>query len=164
MHAEVRGWVASRLPAGAHHVVEFGSRNINGGVRDLLETISYVGLDLEPGDGVDLVVDAARWAPGRLYDLALCLEVLEHALEPVELVEAAARALRPGGMLLLTCATDPREPHSAVDGGVLRPGERYENVDPLELVRWLGDAQLRETELVVEASRGDLYCAAIREE
>lgn len=111
-------------------VVEFGARDINGSPRYLFPYSKYVGLDLEPGQGVDVIADATTWTADREYDMVLCLEVLEHTPTWQELVGAAHRALRAGGILVLTAATDPREPHSAIDGAALRPGEWYENIDP----------------------------------
>jgi SAM-dependent methyltransferase len=40
--------------------------------------------------------------PDGSIDLALCTEVLEHVLEPTELLNEVRRCLRPGGRLLMT--------------------------------------------------------------
>ena len=60
----------------------------------------------------------------------------------------------------MTCATEPRPPHSAIDGWDVRPGEWYANVasrDAIALIRSFAPAAW-----VVEVGldRGDLYFRA----
>lgn len=63
----------------------------------------YVGLDIPPNGRVDVYGDG-RALPFRdaVFDTVLCNEVLEHVPEPEQLMDEAARVLRPGGILLLT--------------------------------------------------------------
>ena len=49
---------------------------------------------------------------GRLYDLVVCLEVIEHVPEPSALVTALAGLVRPGGLLIMS--TINRTPQSYV--------------------------------------------------
>jgi SAM-dependent methyltransferase len=99
----------------------------------------YVGVDLLPGQGVDVVADAREWRPPSWlrFDLVLCTEVLEHTPEPWRICETAFEILKPGGAFVMTCAGMKRKPHSGIDGGALREGEHYENVDPELLADWL---------------------------
>jgi SAM-dependent methyltransferase len=140
-------------------VLEIGSLDINGSVRTILdgEDVAYHGLDVVAGPGVDEVGDAASWEAERTYEMVVSTEVLEHAPRWDRIVETAWRAVAPGGRLLLSCATDPRPPHSAVDGLDVRDGEHYRNVAPGDIVA-LAEAW-RNDRLVVEAhlGRGDLY-------
>jgi SAM-dependent methyltransferase len=69
----------------------------------------YLGVDLEPGPGVDLVLDLtlpwekmdARLA-GRRFGTIFCLSVLEHCQAPWRMAENLTRLLRPGGYLLVS--------------------------------------------------------------
>lgn len=134
MHPQVRefvGWACGNQHFG--QVVEFGSRDVNGSVRDLVNSGTYVGVDLVAGPGVDVVCDGRAYETTECVDLVLCLEVLEHDSDPPSLLGACGRVLRAGGLLVMTCAGDGRVPHSAVDGGPLRDGEWYRNVTELEL-------------------------------
>lgn len=160
MHPEAYAYVERAVglhgPFGA--VVEFGGRDVNGSVRPLFAGASYLSVDLEPGDGVDVTADAATVNVGGDWDCVVCCEVLEHAEEPERLIEAARRALRPGGLFVMTCAGEGREPHSAVDGGQPRQGEHYRNISPVELQGWL--AGWERVEIDVQGT--DLRCTAWR--
>ena len=66
----------------------------------------FTGLDIEPGDGVDVVADLC--APfqavdqalgGRRFALVLCQHVLEHVRRPFEAADTLTRLLRPDGAL-----------------------------------------------------------------
>jgi hypothetical protein len=146
-------------------VVELGSREVaGGGVRELFGAAGcYTGVDLLPGPGVDVVADAAVWRPAAPCDLVICCEVLEHSPVPWALLDNAHAMLRPGGRLVVTCAGPGRAPHSAADGGPLRPGEYYRNVAPEDLrtrLRALPDFTVEAFEY--DADRGDLYAAGRR--
>jgi len=141
MHIEAYAY-AVRMLAGKRFgdVVEVGSRDINGSVRSLVDCKTYTGVDLAAGDGVDVVGDAFELE--HACDLVICCEVLEHEPRPEALVAHMAGWLRPGGAMLLTMAGPGRAAHSAVDGGLLREGEHYANIDPADLAGWLTAAGL----------------------
>ena len=150
------------LPIAGQHVLEIGSRDINGSVRPLfVSAASYTGIDIVDGPGVDIVVtDHAAYEPEQAPSVVVCMEVLEHTPHGQTLIERASTHLRPGGWLLVTCATDPRPPHSGVDGGQLGNGEYYDNVAPQDLRGWLDGAGLTVVLEEVHARRGDLYALA----
>ena len=164
MHAGAREFIAAQVAGKTFgEVIEIGARHINGGVLDLLNTDTYTGIDLFEGPGVTLVADATTWRPDEPVDLVVCCEVLEHAPDPRAIVEAALSWLKPKGLLLITCATDPRAPHSTHDGAEVRPGEHYANIDPTDLMAWLREAGawgLEGMPGVSDYNVGDLYAAA----
>lgn len=48
-------------------------------------------------------IDRAELHHGpRRYDVVTCIEVIEHVIEPIDLLRSAARVLEPGGLLFLT--------------------------------------------------------------
>lgn len=144
-------------------VVEFGSRDVNGSARTLLPSAAdfYLGIDIADGPGVDLVLDAADWHSSRIYDIAVCTEVFEHTARWPEICARAQQALLDGGMFVVTAASDPRGPHSAVDGFGLRDGEYYGNVDPSLLHSVLRAVGFDLVHVTVH-ERGDVYAKAIR--
>jgi hypothetical protein len=139
-------------------VLEIGSLDVNGSVRPLFPTARrYHGIDVVDGPGVDEVVDAAEWRATELFDLVVSTEVLEHAPRWPAILQNAWDAMAPGATLLLTCASEPRPPHSAVDGWDLREGEWYENVLPEPLLAVVRRWQPAAWQLEVALDRGDLY-------
>lgn len=61
-------------------VIEMGSLNINGTVRDFYDNVTkYVGVDLDEGPGVDLVSEAQKVdLPSGSFDVAVSAECFEH--------------------------------------------------------------------------------------
>jgi SAM-dependent methyltransferase len=115
-------------------VLEFGSYNINGSVRDAYpQAKSWWGIDIAEGNGVDEVADAAIFKSDTLYDIVICAEAFEHTEIWRDIIENAWEHLKPDGLFLASCATKARPPHSAFDGGALREGEYYHNVHPTEM-------------------------------
>lgn len=162
MHQEVYTYVARitrDLTARRLNVVELGSRDVNGSVRPLFEGCDYTGVDIARGPGVDIVADGATWQPdGEPFDVGLCLEVLEHAPEPTAIVANLRRIVKPGGIVIVTAATDPRAPHSGTDGAALRAGEYYANVPAWALLTWLDGCPYVSVE--VDLGHGDVRALA----
>jgi SAM-dependent methyltransferase len=143
-------------------VCEFGSRNVNGSVRPLFaDAPVYVGVDAREGPGVDVVCDAADYRPDRLFDTVVCTETLEHTPRVRDICANAARILSPGGVFLVTAAAPPRTPHSAEDGGPLRPGEYYGNVSEAQL-RPLLEEFFGCVLIDTWTSPGDIYALAVK--
>lgn len=128
MHPEARQWVARWATTDACSVLEVGSLNVNGHVRDLFPNAAYTGLNDVDGIGVDIVADAAHWTPNRLYDVVVCCEVLEHAREWPQILATCGAALRAGGQLIVTCAGPGRAPHGQHGAPLPIEGEWYANV------------------------------------
>lgn len=165
MHGEVTRFVQDciDLHGPFTSVLEVGSRNINGGVRDLFPDALYTGWDLYPGPGVDMVGDFASQEDGwDLEDCVVCTEVLEHAPNAQAIVAKAWEALQPGGCFIMTCAAPGRAPHSALDEQPIRPDEHYENVTVNQMETWLEQAGF--TQYHVQLARGgyDLQACAIK--
>lgn len=162
MHPQALAYVAT--VAGRHgpfsRILDLGGRDVNGSPRLLFPAADYVTVDLVGGPGVDVVGDAGEYLGVYRFDLVLCLETLEHTPIASDIVANAWRNLRPGGRLIVTCATDPRPPHSGHDGGSLRPGEWYANIAAEELKGWL--APWDEVDIELHPDRGDLYACAVK--
>lgn len=162
MHESVRLYVADAI---AEHgpfdiVVEFGSRDINGGIRHLFDG-HYYGLDVRPGPGVDVVADAATWKGDNVtFDCVVCCEVLEHATGAGAIVKNAWQLLREGGVFVMTCAGPGRPEHSAIDENPIRPDEFYRNVDTETLEGWLARAGF--TSWRIDPAGADMRCVAVR--
>lgn len=112
--------------------LDMGGADYNGTGRDILPNAQWTGLDLRPGKGVDIVADAATWAPDREYDIVVTTELLEHTAVWRECLATARTALRSGGHLFVTCASTGRPAHGH-DGLELAEGEHYGNIESGEL-------------------------------
>lgn len=136
MHSQVLDWVSESVEwwksktKDKNSVLEFGSLDINGSVRSILEPISdrYIGIDPAFGKGVDIVADASVFRDTELFDIVVCCEVFEHTPKWPEIVRNAHRNLKPSGLFIATMAGEGRPPHSAIDENPIRPHEYYGNV------------------------------------
>lgn len=89
-------------------VLEVGSMNVNGGLRELIESLgpaAYTGIDIAPGKGVDAVC-ACRDIPSCFgndsFDLVLATEVLEHIECWQEAIRNMKAVCRPDGYILVS--------------------------------------------------------------
>jgi SAM-dependent methyltransferase len=89
-------------------VLEVGSADVNGGVREVLEgwgPAEYLGIDISPGKNVDLVCqieDIPQHFEPASFDVVVSTEVLEHVRDWKTAIRNLKYALKPGGHLLLT--------------------------------------------------------------
>lgn len=85
----------------AGKVVDLGAMNVNGSYRQLFEpSTEYVGVDLEPGPGVDLVLDDVYSLPfeDNSLDLVLSGQMLEHCGQFWRVFSEISRVLKPEGL------------------------------------------------------------------
>ncbi len=149
-------------------VVELGSRTVagpwpySGPVRHLFPGAEYIGVDAVDGPNVDAVDNAATWQPEPFLpvDTVVCTETLEHTPEAGQICRNAWSLLQPGGVFIVTAAGVGRAPHSAVDGGQLRDGEYYHNVNREELGTWL--APFGFSLINTFSAPGDIYALAVK--
>jgi SAM-dependent methyltransferase len=163
MHEQAMAWVAQFATEEPLRILALGDRDINVTVRPLFPGAAYMGLDIMAGPGVDIVADAATWDPGeQRWDTVLATELFEHAPEWPAICRTAFRALEPGGRFIVTTAAPGRPPHSGIDGGPLKFGEFYSNIDPAGLRAALEAAGFVEITVDVQPSPADVRAVAIK--
>lgn len=159
MHDAVREFVAAYATDEPCVVLECGSRDVNGTIRDLFPLAEWIGVDPIDGPGTDVVADFADYQHPELVDFVVSTEVLEHSPRWPEIVRNAATNLKPGGTFICTAATHGRGAHSAIDESPIRPWEHYENIDPDQLVAVLNECFTESTVRVVGL---DVQAVAVR--
>jgi SAM-dependent methyltransferase len=93
-------------------VLEIGSLDINGSVRSSFAASSYKGTDVAAGPGVDEVCQGQLIGyPSGVFDVVISCECLEHNPFWVETVSNMFRMAKPGGLIVVSCATTGRAEH-----------------------------------------------------
>lgn len=92
-------------------VLEVGSLDINGTVRDFFDDrCSYLGVDVGPGPGVDLVMPGEKLSfPDDEFDTAISAECFEHNPAWLETFQNMHRMSR--RFVIFTCASEGRREH-----------------------------------------------------
>jgi SAM-dependent methyltransferase len=94
------------------NVLDIGSFDCNGTQREHFSNCEYVGIDLEEGPGVDVVSSGHEYnAPDSYFDTIISCECFEHNPYYGETLQNSLRMLKPGGLLIFTCATEGRPVH-----------------------------------------------------
>ncbi len=94
-------------PSVSGPIIEVGSKNYghSNNFRVLYPDAEYVGVDLEPGDGVDAVLDLedgiGDFRPDY-FDFGISCSALEHTPRPWKVAENLSQLIRPGGQLYLS--------------------------------------------------------------
>lgn len=165
MHPAAASYISEAVekyvgPADGLSVLEFGSYNVNGTVRDYFPNSDFFGIDVREGPCVDFVCDAAEFDGEGRYDVVISAETLEHAPRPKEIIQRAWDSLRPGGILILTAGGPDRTPHNADGGHDDLRGEHYQNIYPDQLEEWLAGWKI--LSLVHNEQDKDVYATAVK--
>lgn len=113
-------------------VLEIGSYDVNGSVRAHFGGASeYIGVDLVEGPGVDLIAYGHEVdLPDGSFDITVSCECFEHDPHWVSTWENMIRLTRPGGLVVVTCASRGRPEHGTVrTRAASSPGTQFEGLD-----------------------------------
>lgn len=92
-------------------VVEIGSLNINGSVRSFFNKCVYIGVDVGPGPGVDVVSLGHKYKLSNSFDVAISCECFEHDPHWVDTFNNMIDLCKPDGLIVFSCATTGRKEH-----------------------------------------------------
>ena len=102
-------------------IIEIGSLIINGSLRQIfIQPKSYVGVDIGPGPGVDLISKGHELDfADNTFDVALSAECFEHDQYWIQTFQKMIDLTKPSGMIVFSCATTGRAEHgtSRTDAG-----------------------------------------------
>lgn len=146
-HAAQQGFIAgvkARWPAHfvRTKVLEVGSYNVNGSVREFFEEPTlYIGLDVAPGRGVDVVGDGADYDTEERFDVVISAECFEHNPRWIDTFINMIRLCKSEGLVILTCATNERPEHgtkrtSPADSALVT--DYYRNLSVLDFENCVG--------------------------
>jgi tetratricopeptide (TPR) repeat protein len=92
-------------------VLEVGSYDVNGSIREFFDHCEYIGLDLMPGPGVDVVSSGHEYNTYKRFDTVMSCECFEHNPYYFETFENMVSTTCGGGLVVFTCATEGRPEH-----------------------------------------------------
>jgi len=150
-------------------VLEVGSHNVNGGLRSIFPNSDYLGIDLSPGDGVDIVYDGSNFdfLNKKKFDLIISGEVFEHNPNYKSNVKSLRKHLKKDGFLIISTATLGRLEHGTRRTNInMSPGTAevdwnyYQNVSKGSLRRALKSSEYNILILQYNHWVNDLYCIA----
>lgn len=100
------------IPIDGGKILDVGSRDINGTYRELFGNWLYVGLDMEPGPGVDLVPDDIyKWSEleDSTFDAVISGQTFEHIEHPSRTIAEIERVVkRNGHVCIVAPSAGPR--------------------------------------------------------
>jgi SAM-dependent methyltransferase len=124
-------------------VLEIGSLDINGSVRQFYSDCNYTGIDVAPGRGVDVVCLGQDFeASDGSFDQVISCEAMEHNPSWPETFANMIRLTKEGGLVVMTCATFGRPEHGTTrtdpDSSPLtveKGWDYYKNLGPSDFAR-----------------------------
>lgn len=185
MHTEVHEFVKQvrgKFPEyfEGKRVLEVGSLDINGSVRQYFRGCDYTGLDLGEGSGVDVICPINLFYCGEClivgeyqpnidplprsleqleeakYDVVISTEMLEHDKWWESSLDAMYQNLRSGGILILTCAGPNRHEHGTTrttPGDAPFTNDYYRNISIEDFTSILPHTLFKESD--IKLVRGD---------
>lgn len=165
MHTEVYAYVRHvidyySLMTYRAHVLELGSWNINGSVRNLFPRSNYVGLDRQEGKDVDVVADVATYDGKGQFSICVSVSSAEHCKDPLEFFKCAERALKPGGIFIFTAAGAGTAAHNC-DGSPLT-NQDYTRITLEDVRNYIAQTQFILLELHEIGKPNDVCCVVRR--
>ena len=152
-------------------VLDVGSMDFNGGVKDLFTDSDYLGIDNHEGPNVDWVIplhhlDTVASGKVNTFDTVISCEMLEHDYYWERSLKKMYNLTKPQGLFLFTCAGYNRLEHGVEAFASDPKMSHYENITVSHLVKAL-DLEFLFLDFNVEykgsgGEMGDLYFWGIK--
>jgi len=157
--------INSESSTGHSVVLDVGGRDINGSIHSFLQDSTLFISDIIDDEGVAYVVDFSDYDAvynlGLIdkFDICISTEVLEHSENWRGIVQNMVSATKNGGWVLITCATDGRSRHSAIDGHLLEEHETeyYQNVSESDFISCVSGLDVAVRLFEINEDSCDLY-------
>lgn len=138
-------------------ILELGSRNINGTIRQFFpEPSTYIGVDLMAGRDVDYVCAAGDYTSSEKFDCVVCCEMLHEDKDAWRSFVVLRHMVKPGGLVIITCAGPARMSSEYPD--------YFQPIAPSTLARIMTDGGVQWSELHAQSGRdgADTYFWALQ--
>lgn len=152
-------------------VLDCGSLDINGTLRDLFTNSDYIGVDIRAGTNVDLVSPVHLLAlPDGSFDTVVSAEMLEHDEHWAASIRRMTELLKSGGLLALSAAGKGREEHGTarapgIHGLYGTSAHYYRNLVPADVLSVFNgtmDTTFSDWRIGREKAHHDLYFYGVR--
>ena len=161
-------YVKGKLPDKFHKVsvLDIGSLDINGNNRYLFTNYHYIGIDIGPGNNVDIISRGHEYTSDFLYDVVISTETFEHDEFYPQTIQNMYKLLKPNGLFLFTCATTGRPEHgttrtSPQDAPFI--GDYYKNLTEADIRAVIDvEASFSQFEFQSRQNPADLYFYGVK--
>jgi len=138
-------------------VVEYGSMNVNGTIRDAFEDCCYNGVDWREGPEVDTVARMHEFSPLMNPAVVVTIGTMEHDRHLWKSLDRCWEILLPDGLFVGTAAGKGFQKHHVEAG----EGEYYDGVDTDRFRAWMESKGPREWS--VSEENDEIFFYAIKE-
>jgi len=151
-------------------VLDCGSYDLNGNIKDLFTNSDYLGIDNHEGPNVNWVIPLHHLdTPGKevdSFDTVISCEMLEHDYYWERSLKKMYNLTKPKGLMLFTCAGYNRREHGVEEFASDPKMSHYENLTVSHLVKAL-DLEFLFLDFSIEykgsgGEMGDLYFWGIK--
>ena len=153
-------------------VIDFGSLDVNGTLKDLFENSKYIGVDIHPGKNVDIVSQAHglnRATHGiALVDTVVSGEMLEHDEYWYLSLMNMYTLLRPGGLIAISAAGPTRPEHGTRNSGNNEQNlwgtspDYYKNITKEMIKDFASKVNFKEWSSMYSPNQDDIYFYGIK--
>ena len=151
-------------------VVEIGSLNINGSVRHFFEKCVYIGVDVGPGPGVDVVSLGHEYNMPNSFDVAISCECFEHDPHWQKTFANMIKLCKSDGLIVFSCATTGRKEHGTTKSEpqsspltVNLGWDHYQNLTEIDFTEVFDFENLFSEHIFIENTQSqDLYFYGIK--
>ena len=144
-------------------VLDVGSFDVGGSIRDFFKKNNYIGVDLIKGPNVDIVLSGSELCKlKKKFDIVISCECFEHAKDWKEIFLSMYNVCEDDGYVIFTCASRGRIEH-----GTLRTinsdspgttGTYYKNIFKNEFIKSFDLKKMfQKYEVIYNLKSSDLY-------
>jgi hypothetical protein len=153
----------------SQRVLEVGSLNINGTVRDYFTNCDYTGIDLGAGPGVDVIANGRDYLRPEHYSVVISTESFEHNPDWRDTFSNMIANACEGALIIFTCASTGRAEHGTKrttpsDSPYTCDSDYYKNLTEDDFrVHWNFDRVFADYKFEYNAQHHDLYFYGIKQ-